>query len=81
MSVPKQRHTKSRVNKRRKQIYINLPSLSVCPKCTKPVKSHTICGNCGYYKGKEAIDVMKKLTRKEKKAKEKEIKEAEKEQK
>ena len=76
MSVPKQRHTSGRRNKRRKQIYIKLQSLIPCPKCAKMIKAHTTCANCGYYKGKEVIDVMKKLTKKEKKAKEQEIKEA-----
>jgi len=34
---------------------------------------HTVCFNCGYYKGVKVIDVLKKLTKKEKKLKEKEI--------
>jgi large subunit ribosomal protein L32 len=74
--VPKQRHTKSRRNKRRMHHFIDAPSLSVCPKCKKPVLLHTVCQSCGYYKGAEVIDVMKKLTKKEKKQKEKEMKAA-----
>jgi len=35
---------------------------------------HTVCQNCGYYKGKAVIDVFKKLDKKEKKKKEKELK-------
>lgn len=35
--------------------------------------AHHICANCGFYKGREAVDVLKKLTKKERKAKEKEI--------
>jgi large subunit ribosomal protein L32 len=73
MPLPKQRHTKSRRNKRRRNIYISLPSLTTCRKCQKPVLPHTVCSNCGYYKGVEVIDVLKKLNRKEKKLKEKEI--------
>jgi large subunit ribosomal protein L32 len=59
--------------------YINPVILSVCPKCRKPVLSHTACANCGFYKGVEVINVMAELTKKEKKIKEKEIKTAEKE--
>jgi large subunit ribosomal protein L32 len=73
MPVPKQRHTKSRRNKRRGNIYLENPSLTACPKCGKPVLPHTICLNCGYYKGKEIINVLKKLDKKEKKQREKEI--------
>ncbi len=73
MAVPKQRKTKSRRNQRRMHIFARTPTLASCPKCGKPVLTHTVCQNCGYYKGVEIIDVMKKLTKKEKKKKEKEI--------
>ena len=73
MAVPKQRHTKSRRDKRRANIFLKAPTLTICPKCGKPSLPHTVCFNCGYYKGTEVIDVLKKLTKKEKKQKEKEI--------
>ncbi len=73
MAVPKQRHTKSRRNRRRMHIFLKAPILVKCPKCGKPVLPHTVCQFCGYFKGREVIDVMKKLTKKEKKKKEKEI--------
>ena len=73
MGVPKQRHTKSRRDKRRMHLYIKEPVLSLCQKCKKPVLSYTVCQNCGFYKGMEVIDVLKKLTKKEKKQKEKEL--------
>ncbi len=78
MGVQKTRHTKSRRNKRRAHIFVKAPILTSCPKCGKPVRSHTLCWNCGYYKGEEVIDVLKKLTKKEKKKREKEMKIAEK---
>jgi len=80
MAVPKQRHTKSRRDKRRAHIYLKAPALINCPKCGKPVLPHTICWNCGYYKGREVIDVLKKLTKKERKQREKEIKAKEREE-
>ena len=73
MTVPKQRHTKSRRNKRRMHLFLREHVLGLCPKCSKPVLPHTACQNCGYYKGEEVIDVLKKLTKKEKKKKEKEM--------
>lgn len=77
MAVPKQKHTKSRRDKRRANISIKPLTLSVCPKCGKPVLSHIACLGCGYYRGREVIDVLKKLTKKEKKQKEKEMKDKE----
>jgi large subunit ribosomal protein L32 len=78
MAVPKQRKTKSRRNQRRMHIFLSKPNFVLCPKCGKPVLSHRVCLNCGYYKGRAVIDVFKKLSKKEKKKKEKEIKAAEK---
>ncbi len=78
MAVPKKRHTKSRRNNRRMHIFLKKPGLAVCEKCGKEVMPHTICINCGYYKGREVVDVLKKLDRKEKKLKEKEIQDGDK---
>ncbi len=71
--VPKQRHTKSRRNNRRMHLFTKSPLLASCPKCAKPVLPHTVCQNCGCYKGREYINVLEKLNRKDKKAKEKEL--------
>jgi large subunit ribosomal protein L32 len=49
-------------------------NLGSCPKCGEPVLPHRICSFCGYYNGKEVIDVLAKLEKKEKKQKEKELK-------
>jgi len=76
--VPKQKHTKSRRDKRRLHLFLKKPTLTLCLKCKKPVLPYTICLNCGYYQGKEIINVFKKLDKKERKRREKEIKEREK---
>ena len=54
-------------------LFLTAPVLVKCQKCGKPVKPHIVCFNCGYYKGMEVVDVLKKLTKKERKQKEKEI--------
>lgn len=54
-------------------IFLKKPYLIKCPKCGKAVLPHTACRNCGYYKGAEVINVLEKLTKKERKLKEKEI--------
>jgi len=78
MAVPRHSHTRSKVGKTRMHKYIKRVVLTLCPKCQKPVLSHTACKNCGFYKGKEVVNVLGKLTKKEKKTREKEIKAVEK---
>lgn len=77
MAVPKQRTTKSRRDRRRQHIYLTATSLAVCSKCKKMKRPHTVCQHCGFYKGKEVINVMAKMEKKEKKIREKEMKETE----
>lgn len=62
-------------------LFIKAPSVVNCKKCGKPVLPHTLCANCGTYKGREVIDVLAKLTKKEKKQREKEMKVQKKEEK
>jgi len=73
MAAPKQKHTKSRRNKRRSHHALKKKYLSICSKCGEPVLPHRLCGNCGTYAGREVIDVLAKLTKKERKKKEKEM--------
>ena len=79
MAVPKQRHTKSRRNRRRSHLALKEKELSSCPKCGEPILSHRYCANCGFYKDKEVVDVLARLEKKEKKQKEKELAAQEKE--
>ena len=62
-------------------IFITPAALTSCAKCGKSIRPHTVCKFCGYYKGKEFVNVLGKLTKKEKKMKEKEMREIEKDQK
>ncbi len=73
MAVPKWNKTKSKRNQRRMHLFLKKLNLASCPKCGKPVLPHTVCLNCGFYKGIEVIDVLKKLTKKERKVREKEM--------
>ncbi len=73
MAVPKWHRSKSRQGQRRMHIHLEKPGLVSCAKCAKPVLPHTACMNCGYYRGREVIDVLSKLTKKERKQKQKEL--------
>jgi large subunit ribosomal protein L32 len=77
MPIPKQRHTKSRRNRRRSHLKLKKRTLSGCPKCGETILPHHVCAFCGFYNGKEEVDVLVKLEKKDKKKKEKELKEHE----
>ena len=79
MAVPKKRHAKSKVDRRRLHIFLERPKLIKCQKCGHLILPHTVCDFCGYYKGRMVIDVLAKLDKKERKKREKEmrLKEAE----
>jgi len=42
-------------------------TLVACQRCKKPVPGHTACPYCGTYKGRDVIDVLSKLSKKEQK--------------
>ena len=77
MPIPKQRHTKGRRNRRRSHHALKKMNLVACAKCGQPSLPHQVCFNCGTYAGREVIDVMAKLTKKERKQKERELAAAE----
>lgn len=79
MPVPRQRHTKSKTGRRRSHHALKKLEVFNCPKCGEPILPHKICRSCGFYKGKEVINTMKRLTKKEKKTKEREMAKYEKE--
>ena len=66
-------HTSSATRQRRSHHALKAKVFSLCSHCKKSVMSHTICQNCGYYKGRQVIDVLAKLDKKERKKKEKEL--------
>lgn len=66
------RHTRSHTKKRRSHHALGKERLSKCPACGTMHLAHHVCQNCGAYRGKELINVLKKVEKREKKKKEKE---------
>lgn len=56
MAHPKHRHSKSRRDKRRTHDKAIPVTLASCSNCGATVKYHTICPECGYYRGKLVIE-------------------------
>ncbi|MCL4467582.1 MAG: 50S ribosomal protein L32 [Deltaproteobacteria bacterium] len=57
MAQPKRKHSKSRTGKRRSSHKLSAPSLVACPRCHQLMKPHHVCPTCGYYAGKEVVEV------------------------
>lgn len=56
MAVPKRRVSKARRDKRRSNVWkLTAPTLVKCPNCNEYTVPHKVCGNCGYYKGKQVV--------------------------
>jgi len=64
MSTQKQRHTKGRRDRARAELKLSPSSLVKCTKCGAMIKAHITCPKCGFYKGVEVVDTMKKVTKK-----------------
>lgn len=79
MPTPKQKTSKSRRNARRSHHALKKLTFSLCTKCKNPILPHTLCMNCGTYRGNTYIDVLAKLSKRERKVKEKEFRKQEKE--
>lgn len=56
MAVPKRKHSKSRRDTRRSNVWkLETPALMTCPNCGEFKTPHRVCGNCGYYNGREVV--------------------------
>ena len=58
MAVPKRRTSKSKKGMRRAHDAISAPSVIRCSRCSTPIERHTICPECGYYRGKPVIAIQ-----------------------
>jgi len=56
MAVPKRKTSKSRRDKRRSSVWkLEAPGLVKCKHCGELITPHRVCGDCGYYGGKEVV--------------------------
>ncbi|MFM8999954.1 MAG: 50S ribosomal protein L32 [Actinomycetota bacterium] len=57
MPVPKRRQSHTRSAKRKATWKAQVPAYAECPQCRQPKLPHRVCGNCGAYAGRQAVEV------------------------
>ena len=56
--LPKRRISRTRqARKRARYLRVKLPHMVACPTCNTLQLAHTVCANCGSYKGNTVIKV------------------------
>ena len=53
--VPKQKHSRTRRDKRRTHDALSPKNLVQCNNCGEMRLPHRVCPNCGHYKGREVV--------------------------
>ena len=67
MAVPRHHMAKGKQLRRRSHLALKPKKLAECPRCKKDILPHLVCKHCGYYHGKEVINVLaRELKKKEK---------------
>ena len=57
MAVPKRKMSRSRTRHRKAQwMKTSAPTTGTCPRCKATVRPHTVCGECGTYRGEQVIE-------------------------
>lgn len=58
MAVPKRKTSKAKSRSRRAANWkLATPARSVCNRCGVVKTPHVVCPNCGWYKGRQAVDL------------------------
>lgn len=58
MAVPKRKMSRSRTRHRRSNwLRLAKPTYATCKRCKSPIRPHTVCQECGYYAGRQIVDV------------------------
>lgn len=64
MALPKKRHSKARGRRRRTHWKAAKINFAVCPQCKQPKQPHRVCPVCGYYDGRQVIEIKVKEKKK-----------------
>lgn len=58
MAVPKRKKSRARTRHRKaKWMRTAAPTVGKCSRCSSPIRPHTVCGVCGFYAGRQVVEV------------------------
>ena len=58
MAVPKRKTSRSRTRSRKANwLRTAAPATASCSRCKSALKPHTVCATCGYYAGRQVVQV------------------------
>ena len=58
MAVPKKKTSKAKSRSRRASNWVlRPPARSLCPQCHHAKVPHQVCPTCGWYKGRQAVEI------------------------
>ena len=63
--APQRRISKTRKRQRHSHFRLENPSMMVCPNCGEVKLAHVVCKECGYYDGKQVLEVKAKKAEEE----------------
>lgn len=66
MPLPKRRFSRARTLKKRGHKKFKAAAVSFCPQCKQAKLPHRICLVCGYYDGRQVIEIKEKKEKKKK---------------
>ena len=59
MAVPKRKTSKARRDKRRSNVWkLEAPTMVKCERCDSYKRPHRVCPSCGYYKGRDVLNIQ-----------------------
>lgn len=64
MPLPKRRFSRARTRKKRGHKAFKPNELSVCPQCKRQKLPHQVCPVCGYYGGRQVVEIKVKEKKK-----------------
>ena len=57
MALPKGKVSKARGRSRRANWKLDKPAVMECPRCHEVKLPHRVCKSCGYYNGRQVVEV------------------------